>query len=314
MTDASIYGALVEACRGERPFALGLITEATGSCPRRPGAKAIFFADGAITGTVGGGALEAEVQRRAEDSLRSGQPAAFEFALDHAVVEGGGPVCGGTVRALVLPHARAAEVIWAALVAPVEPRCWGVAEDFTIRWADSPSEAWQYIETVGPLPALWVAGAGHIAQAVAALALDLDFAVTVFDDRPTWADPRRFPAETHLAVGAWEELLRRPLPSVPTFGLIVTRGHEHDALVLAEWIHRPFAYLGMIGSRRKARIMREHFLAQGLAGAAALDRVHCPVGLPIEAETVPEIAVSIAAQLVQERARLREGEAELSRP
>jgi xanthine dehydrogenase accessory factor len=95
--------------------------------------------------------------------------------------------------------------------------------------------------------------------------------------------------------------LKEPLPS-PAFGLIVTRGHQHDALVLSEWIHFPFAFLGMIGSRRKARIMREQFLRQKIATAEQFDRVACPVGLDIKAVSTHEIAVSIMAQFIQKRA------------
>ena len=93
-------------------------------------------------------------------------------------------------------------------------------------------------------------------------------------------------------------------PPVNAFGLIVTRGHQHDALALSEWIHFPFAFLGLIGSRRKARIIREQFLKQNLATAAEFDRVACPVGLDIAAAGPPEIAVSIMAQLIQRRAAL----------
>jgi xanthine dehydrogenase accessory factor len=103
-------------------------------------------------------------------------------------------------------------------------------------------------------------------------------------------------------VDAWDKLLQHPLPARPTFGLIVTRGHQHDALVLREWIQRPFAFLGMIGSSRKKRLIFNRFLEEKLATEEQLHRVECPVGLPIEAVSVHEIAVSIMAQLVQRRA------------
>ena len=92
------------------------------------------------------------------------------------------------------------------------------------------------------------------------------------------------------------------MPKMPAFGLIVTRGHQHDALVLSEWIHQPFAFLGLIGSRRKARIIREQFLRQKLATAEQFDRVACPVGMDIAAVGTHEIAVSIMAQFIQKRA------------
>ncbi len=85
---------------------------------------------------------------------------------------------------------------------------------------------------------------------------------------------------------------------------MVTRGHQHDALVLSEWIRFPFAFLGMIGSRRKVRIMREQFLKQNLATAEQFDRIACPVGLDIAAVGTQEIAVSVIAQFIQQRAVL----------
>ena len=77
---------------------------------------------------------------------------------------------------------------------------------------------------------------------------------------------------------------------------------DHDALVLRHWIDRGFAFLGMIGSRRKARTIREHFLAEKIGGEKALAQLSCPVGVKIAAQTVPEIAVSILAQYIDQRA------------
>jgi len=107
-----------------------------------------------------------------------------------------------------------------------------------------------------------------------------------------------------LKVGAWEELLQEPLPPKPAFGLVVTRGHQRDALVLARWIQQPFGFLGMIGSRRKARLIFDQFIEEKIASREQLAKVACPVGLDIDSRTVPEIAVSIVAQLVQKRAGL----------
>jgi len=82
----------------------------------------------------------------------------------------------------------------------------------------------------------------------------------------------------------------------------VTRGHQHDALVLRHWIHRPFVFLGMIGSRRKARLIFGQFLEDQIATEDELANVACPVGVNIQAQSVPEIAVSVMAQFIQKRA------------
>lgn len=299
---ARIYEQLPALVENGEPFALGIISAIKGSSPQKKGAKALFFADGRIVGTMGGGCLEAEIQDRARRALRTQTPSAFELILDHDFGWDDGLICGGKVCGLILPQAATAGAIWQQLAHCQEPLTWGVTPDFTIAWADAADETWLYQETVAPPCCLWIAGSGHVAQAVAPLALQLDFGVTVFDDRPTLANAQHFPPGTQFRVGYWEKLLEEPLPRRPVFGLIVTRGHQHDAVVLRHWIRAPFAFLGMIGSRRKARLIFTQFLEEKIAGEETLKRVACPVGLEIQAQSVPEIAVSIMAQYIQKRA------------
>jgi xanthine dehydrogenase accessory factor len=225
--------------------------------------------------------------------------------LDHDFGWDDGLICGGSVSGLILPRAAEAAEVWSKLAAPNGPIHWGVKKDFSIAFADSLAKQadgnWLYLESVAPPVELWIAGSGHVARAVAPLALKLDFAVTVFDDRPDLANHEFFPADSQLRVGGWHELLKES-PKAPAMGLIVTRGHQHDALVLTEWIHRSFIFLGMIGSRRKARVIRERFLKQNIATAEEFDKVACPVGADILAQSTPEIGVSIMAQYIQKRA------------
>jgi xanthine dehydrogenase accessory factor len=299
------FFALVDAAlkRGE-PFALGIIAGVKGSSPQKQGAKALFYGDGRIEGTLGGGCLEAEVQKRARQALISSKPEQFELVLDHDFGWDDGLICGGKVCGLILPGAPEAAALWSRLADRHEPVTWGVRDDFGIDVIASdrePEGQWRYQETVAPACALWIAGAGHVGQAVAALAARLDFDVTVFDDRPALANARLFPPGTRFRVDYWEKMLADPLPPKPAFGLIVTRGHQHDALALRHWIQRPFAFLGMIGSRRKKRLIFDRFIEEKIATAEQLATVACPVGLEVLAHSVDEIAVSIMAQFIQQR-------------
>jgi xanthine dehydrogenase accessory factor len=299
----SFFDEMVSALDAAEPFALGIISGVKGSSPQKKGAKALFFADGRIVGTLGGGCLEAEVRERARQALFKQEAAVFDLVLDHDFGWDDGLICGGKVCGLIIPHAAQAKEIWSMLARREQTRTWGIKKDFSIAWTVGDGE-WLYQETVSPACALWIAGSGHVAQAVAPVATQLDFAVTVFDDRPALANHQYFPSSTQLRVDAWEKILREPLPMTPTFALIVTRGHQHDALVLREWIHKPFVFLGMIGSKRKWRIISTQFAQDGIATEEQLARVECPVGLAIDAVSVSEIAVSIAARLVQRRAEL----------
>ena len=304
-----VFSALAAAARAGQSVALGIITGATGSSPQKLGAKAVFHADRRITGTLGGGCLEAEAQRLALAALKTGRPETFELVLDHDFGWDDGLICGGKVSGVILPNAQAVgENFWNELTRRDVEKTWTVKKDFSIAPTGHrpPATNLLFTETITPPCALWIAGSGHIAQAVAPLALTLDFAVTIFDDRPELANHDFFPRDVALCIhDNWGELLNLPCPAAPTFGLIVTRGHKHDALVLETWVHRPFRFLGMIGSARKARTITEHFVKTKIATPEQMARVVCPVGIKIGSQSVPEIAVSIIAQFIEQRAQLK---------
>ena len=205
-----------------QPVVLGIITGVKGSSPQKLGAKALFYPDRKIKGTLGGGCLEAEAQRLALNSLKTGRAESFELVLDHDFGWDDGLICGGKVLGTVIPHAeKMGAAFWNELAKRETAKTWGVKNDFTIALAGPAAHGWIYTETITPPCEFWIAGSGHIAQAVAPLALQLDFAVTVLDDRPELANHEFFPKPVTLRTGDWSQLCQTPFPSSPAFGLIV---------------------------------------------------------------------------------------------
>ncbi|MFO0945852.1 MAG: XdhC/CoxI family protein [Planctomycetota bacterium] len=149
---------------------------------------------------------------------------------------------------------------------------------------------------------LVIVGAGHVGQAVADLARQVDFDVTVIDDRETYANRQRFPFANEIVVGDIGRTLKDFAVDPNTYCLIVTRGHSHDEEALYHLANKPARYLGMIGSRRKIRLIMEDLLKEGIS-EESLRKVHAPLGIDIGSQTVPEIAVSIVAQLIGHRNR-----------
>src|SRR5262245_61353699 len=98
-----------------QPFAMGIISGIKGSSPQKRGAKALFFPDGRIIGTMGGGCLEAEIQDRARRALLSQTAAAFDLVLDHDFGWDDGLICGGKVTGLILPRAAESAALWRRL-------------------------------------------------------------------------------------------------------------------------------------------------------------------------------------------------------
>lgn len=147
---------------------------------------------------------------------------------------------------------------------------------------------------------LIIIGGGHVGKAVAELASQLDFDVWIVDDREAYVSEERFPTVARRLSGDIDNLLAELETDENTYSLIVTRGHHHDEKALYHMIKKPARYIGMIGSRRKIKMIFEDLRAEGI-DSAALEKVFAPVGIDIGSQTVPEIAVSIAAELVAHR-------------
>ena len=147
---------------------------------------------------------------------------------------------------------------------------------------------------------LLIVGGGHIGQAVGNLAPELDFDVWVLDDRAEFVSRDRFPHAERLIVGDIGATLAKLEITPDTYCLIVTRGHNHDEEALFHLVDRGARYVGMIGSRRKIRLIFDDLEAQGVS-PEALVKVYAPVGIEIGSQTVAEIAISILAELVAHR-------------
>ncbi len=156
-----------------------------------------------------------------------------------------------------------------------------------------------YLEPVIPPPRLIIAGAGHIGKALAQMGSMLGFEITVIDDRHEFANPENIPFANHIITGDIGEEMKQIEKSTDTYIVIVTRGHRDDAKALTECIDSDAAYIGMIGSKTKISLMHKEFLEKGWATQEQWNRIFAPVGLDIRSKTVEEIAVSIAAQLIQ---------------
>ena len=150
-----------------------------------------------------------------------------------------------------------------------------------------------------PRITLLLVGGGHVGQAVGRLAAEVGFEIWVLDDRDRFVSPERFPTASRRLVGDIGTTLRDLAPTLTTstFAVILTRGHNHDEEALYHLAPTACGYVGMIGSKRKIRMIFEDLIAKGIS-PKKLERIHAPLGYNIGSQTVPEIAVSIVAELI----------------
>ena len=351
----NIYPEVLRRLERQETLVLATIVEAQGATPQVPGASALFGERGLLLGTLGGGILEADAEKRASLCLINRSSLCYRFELQGEDLAAGEPICGGFVWILVDGSPGDRRETWRRLADAHLARRSGILVTQIDRRPDDQAEVkrlWldekasdleagsavrrftrelaqanrqekpmllkdkdtapkdhqplYFLEPIAPPPRLLIVGAGHVGQAVARQAEWLDFEVTVIDDRPEYASRERFGEGTALIVADIEPAVREFPVTADTYIVIVTRGHSHDAEALKSCIHSAASYIGMIGSRHKVALMRERFLSAGWASAQEWERIHAPIGLKLGSRTVEEIAVSIAAELVQVRSRIRE--------
>ena len=161
------------------------------------------------------------------------------------------------------------------------------------------AEGTAYVRRFCPEERLILLGGGHIAQPLCRYGADLGFGVTVADDRPSFANRTRFPEAREVLCDSFPRALEVLKVRKTDYVAVITRGHRYDADCLRILLSGTFPYyLGMIGSKRRVagffRLLEEEGFSRTL-----LDQVHAPIGVAIHALTVREIAVSIAAELIE---------------
>jgi xanthine dehydrogenase accessory factor len=340
----------------QKPLVLATIVETKGSTPQVSGASAIFSSERLLDGTLGGGLLEADAQKKALKTLRKKVSLLSEFSLKADISSEEGAICGGGVKILIDASPEAHRNTFQDLSQSLTKRRPGILATFINRlseekvslsrywierreklevdpgehlslfkkeiittfsegkpfflkvkkeiFPEKAKERFLFLEPIFPLPQLVIAGAGHVGQAVTHLGSLLNFEVTVIDDRPEYANKEKLPDADHIIVDEIGNAIQNFPISSDTYFVIVTRGHKHDGAALRQCISSEAAYIGMIGSIRKIKLMRKKFLEEGWATVPQFDRVCAPIGIAIQSKTVEEIAVSIAAQLVLVRSQI----------
>jgi xanthine dehydrogenase accessory factor len=157
-----------------------------------------------------------------------------------------------------------------------------------------------HLDPIIPPPTVFIFGAGHVALPVAHIAALVGFRVVVIDDRPEFANRERFPSADEVIVASVEEAFGAIGVEEDGYVVAITRGHAMDEEVVAQALRTPARYIGMIGSKRKVAGVVGRLRERGFSDAE-LGRLHAPIGIDIEAETVEEIAVSIIAELIRVR-------------
>ena len=336
---AKLFDALEEQVVNGRNAVLLSIYKSTGSAPRGAGAHMLVTESGRVFGTVGGGAVEHESELLAHRVLKEKKSVCEHYRLAPNDVQDLGMVCGGNVD-ICFTYVDADETLWKEMAESCRTMeaagesVWLLvglngshAGEVAVYGRKTGQIGWKIPETVidemcatyGTVEAegttyyyerlkssgkVYIFGGGHVAQALVPILASVDFPCVVLENREEFCRPELFPdAEDVRMIENWH-LNDYVLIGEEDYVCVMTRGHKDDTIVQEQILRTPAAYIGVIGSRRKKASVFRVLKEAGFTDRD-LERITTPIGLEIQAETPAEIAISIAAQMIEVRAKGR---------
>jgi xanthine dehydrogenase accessory factor len=309
-----------------RRAVIATVVERRGSAPRDPGASLALNDLGEIAGSVTGGCVEPSVISEAQEILGGGAPRVREYGISDDTAFEVGLACGGTVAILVAPldlslvpalvdAADADRAVALTIVASGDRigtqelheqpagavgRLLGAGESAL---TDVEGEA-VFVHAVTPRPAMYVFGAIDHAAALARVGKVLGYRVTVCDARAAFVTAERFPEADELVVEWPDRFLATAAVDASSVICVLTHDEKFDVPALIAALDTPAVYIGAMGSKVTTAAREERLRAEGVDDAG-IGRIHAPIGLAIGARSPEEVAVAIAAEIVEATALAR---------
>ncbi len=297
-----------------QPVMLIYVLDSEGSSPGRSGFKMAVAADGTICGTIGGGIMEHKLAEKAKDMLLKNEKGVLLMRQYHNkehTTDQSGMIClGNQLNAFILLSSGDEKTIETILqegpyTIQLSPKGLSIHEsvpadkNYSLHFKSN--EDWLYIEKINQRPVIHIIGGGHVSLALSELMCFLGFYSKVYDDRPELNTIlQNFFANEKIIVSGYEKLGEYITDCRNDYAVIMTVGYRTDKIALQQLLKKEFYYLGMMGSEHKTETLMNELKAEGVP-EEALKKVFTPIGVNIYSKTTPEIAVSIAAEIIREK-------------
>lgn len=289
------------------------VIENLGSSPGRKGFKMLITEDGFIYGSVGGGVMEFALVEEAKQLLQQENPPTFSKKQIHKgnIKHGSGMICSGEQTVAFHCLDTKHRSIISTIISSLQQGKKGTLHlsstlfDFTpdvlesqFEYDINSKEDWYFKEHIGFKETLYIVGGGHVGVAVSELFVKLGFYVIVFDNRENLNTLENNQTAHKKQVIDYNDIKNYIEESSSSYVAIMTNKYTDDKLVLSKLLKNNYQFLGVLGSKAKLQTMWEVLQNEGFT-QEELSKVHAPIGLSIKSETPEEIAVSIAAQIIQ---------------
>ena len=307
----SFWQHLADALATTDKLMLLLVVDSQGSSPGKAGDKMFLTDQGKRYGSIGGGSAEHKLLRLSksllDDDDRIGPQIIHQQHQPGATALASGMICGGEQTLLLFRCRMGDKALFQQVAA--HPSGLLTFSPAGLQWHHEMELAapyqfsyqnetdWFYQENLAWQRQAYIVGGGHVSLALSKILATLDFVITVIDERDN-PDTlvRNHYAQTKLRI-PYREIGKVIAEGDQVFVLIMTHSHKTDEQVAELLADKRVRYLGVLGSRKKIGQLKTN-LAPRLS-AESLQRIHGPIGLPIKSHTPAEIAVSIAAEIIQ---------------
>jgi xanthine dehydrogenase accessory factor len=312
-SDHEVLQTAYEWLQQGHEIALVTVLKTWGSSPRPVGSLMLMRRDGIHTGSVSGGCVEQDlVQRYGDQQLSENYPTRVDYGVDRADASRFGLPCGGRLALLVekINNIKELEELLDNLqrhrliARQVDLQTGEVA----LETADAEQGfefSNRYVRKVlGPKWHILLIGAGHLSHYVSQMALLLGYRVIVCDPRDEYAQNWQVEG-TEFTTLMPDDAVREYAQQPRSIVVALTHDPRLDDMALLDALDSPAFYVGAIGSKRNCELRRQRLKELGLS-AKQIQRLHAPVGIAIGSHTPAEIAVSILAEITQQRNEQRD--------
>lgn len=289
----------------EKPLALVTIIETKGSAPRHTGSKMLVDGAGVVAGTIGGGKGEYLSILEGQKMIEAQSFTVMDIARLGTDPKASLMICGGVNKLLIQYIDQELKLIFQKALSVIESGeeiylATDLISGKSYLKEKFSNEENHFYERLKPQDNLLILGGGYVGYALYEIGIYLGFEVSIFDDREDFVARERFPQARKLCSGEYEQMISEYSFNDHSYIAIVTRGHLQDGECLKQVIRKKHKYLGLIGSKRKIKLIMEDLLQDGYH-EEELAQVHAPIGLDIKAETPEEIAISVFAEIIEEK-------------
>lgn len=297
------------------------VLESHGSSPGRQGFLMAVNALGEMEGSIGGGIMEHKFVEMVKEKLQhdSAFQATHELSIKtqfhdkSAARNQSGMICSGDQTILLYRVQPSDTTTIQAIISCLEQNRNGLLElspsgihfiadqmpETNYRFTMESEENWVYQERLGYKNQLFIIGGGHCALALSRIMGKMDFYIRLFDDRPDLHTMRlNDAAHEKIMVGNYSELTHQIPAGEHHYVVVMTFGYRTDDLAIRALLDKDFTYVGVLGSKTKVEKLFSDYRAEGIS-EEKLNRIHAPIGLPINSQTPEEIAVSIAGEIIR---------------